>query len=374
MQRGGAGLGWVLRVLSWECMKDLQIGTLLPIFLFFILFVGIIIIYREEIEKMELFGRLHTTPVPEAKVRESTVPPPSELGTPSVPSLPPVVHSAFVDNRGVSFEGGRVVNSGVQDVAEEVLVGGKVLYTVASGVSDYQARAFVEEAAHLYSPSPYSGSVVFLDRVSGIRESNPDREHFIILVSNNVINPVIVTDWKIFDRQVKRSYRFPAGVKVLGSNEVSSPVAVQAGDTVVVSSGGSPVGVSFLVNKCSGYRSQFKKFVPTIKTACPEPIREFSQDGTVPISDVICYETVSNLPICTAAAPLPSGTSKECRVFLKEVLNEKGCVKRHRNDADFLSSEWRLFLDSEVGLWKNRDNVLYLLDENDLLVATLIYR
>ena len=65
--------------------------------------------------------------------------------------------------------------------------------------------------------------------------------------------------------------------------------------------------------------------------------------------------------------------TQECKYFLEHIMTEKGCVSRHRNDSDFFTGEWRLFLKSEDELWYGRDNVLYLLDERDLLVAVLVY-
>ena len=127
------------------------------------------------------------------------------------------------------------------------------------------------------------------------------------------------------------------------------------------------------MTKCSGYRSQFKDFIPALKTACPDPLQEFADYDTVPFSDDVCYSAILSLPSCTTIGSVPSGVTAACHTFLKEVLSEEGCISRHRDDADFYAGEWRVFLGSDKELWKDRDNVLYLLDENDLLVATLVY-
>ena len=359
-------------------MKDVQLGTLLPIFLFFMLFAGILIIYREEIEKMELFGKLHTTPVPATYIGGYPVSPPSPI--PSAPVIPPAGTSVSASPsspaiRSVSFGDGRIVDSTLRNIPITDL--GSVigsLHTLLPDVDDYYAQAFVEEASDLYGSSPYAGSVVFLDRVSSVKESNPDREYFVLLVSNVVSTPLTITDWKVFDRQTKVSHAIPQGVEVFGSQDTSSPVVVYSGDRLFISSGDSPVDISFQVNKCSGYLSQHTSFVPTIKTSCPDPVQEFSAYERVPFSDVACYTLVSSLPLCTSVDTAPSDVTTSCRNFLQQVLTEEGCVSQHRNDPDFLTGEWRLFLGSDKELWKNRDNVLYLLDENNLLVATLVYK
>ena len=348
-------------------MKDMQLGTLLPIFLFFMLFAGILIIYREEIEKMELFGKLHTTPVPATNTDRVTAP--------SVPQITPTILSpSIVSNApAISFGNGRIVDAALRDIPIADLrdVAGS-LTTLSSGVSDYYARAFVEEAADLYAPSPHTGSVLFLDRVSSIKESSADREYFILLVSNVLTAPLTLTDWKVLDRQKKVAYLFPA-IDVSGSGEDSSPITVYSGDRVIVSSGRSPVDTSFRVNKCSGYRSQSNTFVPAIRTSCSDPLQAFADYGKVPFSDDACYVAVLPLSPCVTVDTVPSGVTDACRDFLQNVLSEDGCISRHRGDVDFYTGEWRVFLGSDTQLWKNRDNVLYLLDENDLLVATLVY-
>ena len=371
-------------------------GAIFPILLFFALVAGIIIIYREEIEKMELFGKLHTTPIPGTVFKGTVLSDPDVSGTPFtspdpsvsvdvvVPGndIPPTISSVpatpalFFGNEALRFGDGRIVDSSVEDVTVGLGLGTEALHTVPSGVSNYYVRAFTEEAAQRYVHSPYSGSVVFLDRVSSIKELDPNREYVVLLASNILSDSITITGWNVFDRQGKIAYEFPDTVKVLGSDgggHITSPTTVKPGDAVIISSGRSPVGTSFRVNKCSGYRSQFKNFVPTIKTSCPTPIDEFTRVGTVPFTDSVCYETVASLPACTTVTSIPAGVSKECRDFLENVLTESGCVAAHRNDPDFFSPEWRIFLNSETELWKGRDNVLYLADENDLLVATLVY-
>ena len=375
-------------------MQDLKLGSVFPIILIFALVAGIIIIYREEIEKMELFGKLQTTPIAETVFGESVVPRPNIPGSPpispdpdvsvdvAVPdvvdvSLIPATPSLFFGNDNLRFGDGRIVDSSAENITVAFDVGGGALHTVPAQVSNYYVRAFTEETAQRYSHSLYSGSVVFLDRVSSIKASDSNREYFVLLASNILAGPITVTGWKIFDRQGKISYEFPGGIGVLGSEgggHIISPVTIEPGDVVVVSSGRSPIGNSFRVNKCSGYRSQFKNFAPTVKTSCPSPIDEFTRIGTVPFTDNTCYETVISLSSCTTVTSIPAGVSQECKSFLENVLTESGCVAAHRNDPDFFSPEWRVFLNSETELWKDRDNVLYLADENDLLVATLVYQ
>ena len=361
-------------------MRHLELGPIIPIFLFFVLFSGIVIIYREEIEKMELFGKLHTTPVPATII--PTADAHSDPDLPAPFSISSADSSVSFGNRFVYFGDGRIVDYDMQEVTDSSLTEG-VLHTIPSGVDDYYAQAFIEEVAGIYHPSPHSGSVVFLDRTSNVLASDPREEYFVLLFSNALTQPLSVSNWKVADRQNRVSpVVFPEGVRppvVSGDSDdlddsgLHPTVTVYPGDTVIVSSGRSQSSDSFRVNKCSGYRSQFGSTVPSVKTACPAPMDEFVADGTVPFSDDVCYSIITSLPVCTSVTLIPSDVTKACRVFLSSVLTEKGCMFRHQDDPDFFVPELRLFLGSDSELWQNRSNMLYLLDENDLLVATLVY-
>ena len=348
-------------------MKDMQLGTLLPIFLFFMLFAGILIIYREEVEKMELFGKLHTTPVPATHINR----PPTR----SAPQIPPTILSgtSLSNVPVISFGNGRIVDTTLRAIPLADLRGAVgSLHTLSPNVNDYYARAFVEEASDRYKPSPYTGSVVFLDRISSVKKTSVDREYFVLLVSNVLTTPITITDWKVLDRQKKIIYSFP-GISVSDSSEEILPITVYSGDRIIVSSGSSPIGTSFRVNKCSGYLSQSNTFIPALRTSCLVPLHAFTEYGKVPFSDDVCYATILSLRSCVTVDTVPLGVTDSCRDFLQNVLSEEGCISRHRNDTDFYTGEWRVFLGSDKELWKNRDNVLYLLDENDLLVATFVY-
>ncbi len=347
----------------------MDIKFLITIFLLFTLVAGIIIIYQEEIMKMEFLARLQTTPIPQTEQ-----PVTSALPKPYAPPVPrPDVQTFFYDNRDLTFGEGQITDVRAKGIKK--IEPGKILHVITSGVSNYYARGFLEEAERLYEPSPHAGSIVFHNRTSGIKESEPEREYFVLLVSSALPEPIDITGWKVFDKNKKISYSLPKGIKVLGTGGIQKavPIRVGAGNTVIISSGRSPVGSSFRINKCSGYRSQFKNFTPTIKTQCPKPLDEFISFGSVPYTDNKCFDIVNRMGTCTTVTDIPTGISDKCHELLENVITESGCVGIHRNDSDFFSSEWRLFLGSQRGLWRNEDNVLYLLDKERRLVTTLVY-
>ena len=266
------------------------------------------------------------------------------------------------------------ISNPIEEMEGEIIEG-RVSNVVTRNVPKFRIDGYLDEIKRNYRPSPYAGFVTFLNSTSPFGSSTPEREFFVLDISEKLASSIPITGWKVVDRIRQVSYKFPKGQNLFYPNAklTSDNLKVRAGDRVIVSSSVSPVGTSFRVNKCTGYRSQFKNFVPTIKTDCQDPVDELVKDATVPFDDFICYEEVSDLKNCSAFSKIPTGVTNQCEVFIENVLTESGCAERHRNDADFLQKELRVYLSSPTSLWSKENNALYLLDENDLLIATLIY-
>ena len=253
-----------------------------------------------------------------------------------------------------------------------------IVHTATSGVSAAKIKGYLQAIEKIYgeTPSPHAGYVRFLNRTSSVKKSNPLEEYFVILVSNDTPIPFSLTGWKILDFNGKKSYTFGKGVSrlfPLGRN-LRENIGIEAGTVIIVSSGKSPVGDSFRINRCTGFREQFKDFSPALKRACPN-VREFLEKTTksISFSDEVCYNVLSRIGRCEAVVGRTPGASSECKAFIQEDLTEKGCVAAFKNNPSFYLPEWRVFLNSKKEIWKGDSNALYLLDNQDLLVATLIY-
>ncbi|MDE0243696.1 MAG: hypothetical protein OYG31_03240 [Candidatus Kaiserbacteria bacterium] len=373
-------------------MELKEAGPLITILLLFVLVVGMVVIYSEEILESEAVARFYNPYVPDiATAKPSTAPSSGSNGSESGDSSSQAVSSAeaanrnavsigsFTETQRVRFGNGRVVDSDAKDIPDErsgnQAAVASALHTISGRVNDYYLRGALDIIQERYQPSPYAGSIIFLDRSKNLNEYRPEFEYFILSVADSVSEPISITGWKVFDHKEKISYAIPTGKELFGSLESKNQsIRVSGGDIVIVSSGQSPTGFSFRLNKCSGFRSQFKQFVPSIKTACPKPIDEFIADGTIPYTDNACYETVQSLRECETVTEVPDRVTLACRRFLEHSMNEQGCIELHRNDADFYVPEWRVFLGSGRSLWEDREkNILYLVDEEDRLVATLMY-
>ena len=251
-----------------------------------------------------------------------------------------------------------------------------VPYTINSSVNPYKADGFVKDVVNHYDISPYAGTVVFLDRLDAIRQSTPESEFLVLRFDDALTRNINITGWKLVGRDSRVAYTIPKAIHVLGKDnekELLQPIFVGPSTSVIISSGRSPIGFSFLVNKCSGYRSQFKTFIPSIKTKCMDPLQEFIDDGSVPYTDTECYNFVERIPKCSVVTDLPPGITRECKKFLETKLSETACVKNHINDQDFFSAQWRVFLNSRNELWGDVEETIYLLDEENRLITAYVY-
>lgn len=372
---------------------DVDVGPLITITLLFLLVAGLATIYHEEIFEAGEIARRYDPQIPDVIIEkpdsatiqappDPTAPPPNRTA-PAIQTAPiltePITINSFTSSQRVRFGSGRLIDSDAQDLTNEaggvMTTLGIPLHTVQRGTNAYYLRGVLDMIQRHHQPSPYAGSVIFLDQVENIKKSRPEQEYFILSVADTIDEPIEITGWKVYDHKEKTSYEIPDGKRIFGSFESPNrPIRVQGGDIAIVSSGISPTGFSFRVNKCSGFRSQFKQFTPPVKTDCPSPVDAFVADSSVPYTDNRCYAFVNSLTTCETVTELPSGVTAACRRFLEKSINEQGCIDLHRNDQDFFLSEWRVFLGSKRSLWRNSDrNIIYLVDQNNLLVATLIY-
>lgn len=272
----------------------------------------------------------------------------------------------------VGTRGGRI-RTGDDGSRTEIILG-QTTHTIERDVPDFRAKGFITSITRQYQTSPFAGSVIFVDHSTALGNSNANREYFILRASDILPAPINISNWSVFDYSGRKSYTFPDGAEILNqNNSITSDVQLQRGDTAIIVSGRSPNGISFRVNKCTGFQNQFKSFYPSIKTGCVDPLDEFNAFGKVPFSDDICYRTVNRLNSCKVVTSIPSGISRECRDLLENELTYAGCIKNHKNDADFFKAEWRIFLGQNKSLWSNKNNALYLVDENNRLVASFIF-
>lgn len=241
--------------------------------------------------------------------------------------------------------------------------------------SEYERLQSAAERSEVFGqPSPYRGSVYL--RITAATAGNPSDEYVTLEAAQGEQSPVSLRGWSLTSLLTGvRVYLPDAASPFIGGviNNVDI-VALGAGERALVSSGHSPVGVSFRENVCTGYLSQLQTFRPPLANACPRA------DEVVPLSagslqrhGAECVDYIHRIPSCTFAMNVPADLPPNCKAFIANTFSHNGCVNASRSLPRFTLDTWRLYLGSSVELWKNNHDVIRLLDERGLTVDAIVY-
>jgi len=208
-------------------------------------------------------------------------------------------------------------------------------------------------------------NLVEIDSTSGARSTIPGEEYIVIKASRTNSSSVNITGWKIASGATGNSYNLGSGVVIFRSGQINSESAIllNPGERAIITTGRSPVGYSFKTNKCSGYLSQFQNFSPSIRSRCPAP-----EDTEIPFDPYtfndVCRDYINQIDTCRLPAKtFPIGGGSVCNDFVIKHFHYNGCVEDYLRDSDFYSSsEWRIYLKRDNEIWKERREIIKLLD------------
>jgi hypothetical protein len=212
---------------------------------------------------------------------------------------------------------------------------------------------------------------VKITQYTDAKESYPEKEYLVITVTQQNLSGIDITNWKLRNSRgevalIGKGTTLPATGKV---NPVA-PIKINGGDILTVSSGRSPIGVSFLMNSCALYLEQFQDFIPPIKDLCPDATNEksfFSLDGT-------CQVFINQLPKCEMnTKALPAEITSSCKSFMNAHVSYNGCVSSHKNDNNFNTNEWKIFLGRSSEMWAQPNDTITLLDADGKTIDQVKY-
>lgn len=215
-----------------------------------------------------------------------------------------------------------------------------------------------------------AGKRAVLGAKTNLRAGNPDKEYLEIVGAGD--SPVDITGWRIVGQKGINA-TIPQGVRVFLAGQVNEEkdIYLDQGHRAVIISGVSPVGVSFRVNACSGYLSQFQDFVPELNEVCPAPsssptVKDFPLDSA-------CLDYLNSMPLCqTPTKTLPSKLSAACHEFILLHASYNACLSDHQSDKDFWSGEWRVYLGQSEELFGDHDTIKFY-DKDNKFIGTYVY-
>ena len=148
-------------------------------------------------------------------------------------------------------------------------------------------------------------------------------------------------------------------------------IIVNSGHYVYLYRASSPMVRSFRLNKCTGYFNEFYKFAPSLPNNCPGIDRDETISFTGKCQNIIASLGRCRVPTSNQLNDYSVLGESACRAYLDEI-NYRGCYNRYHSDVDFLSKEWRIWLNKSIGFDPLHDRIL-LFDKNGLLVDEKIY-
>ena len=222
--------------------------------------------------------------------------------------------------------------------------------------------------------SPYAPYVSF--SIAGARNSDPEQQYVVLRTSSQLNGALTVTGWTLEDAQtgIKAVIGNAAQIPALGGMNSATPVSIGPSATAYIVTGTSPEGVSFRVNKCTGYFNQFQTFAPPLSMRCPTPQDEMLQHPELTAGNTTCQDYVRTIPRCTLTlTAIPGNIGGLCQSFIQNTLSYNGCITAHQADPDFYDNAWYLYLGRNQALWNSSHDDIRLLDENGKLIAEVNY-
>jgi hypothetical protein len=251
--------------------------------------------------------------------------------------------------------------------------------TLQEAEAEYDAlRKAVAEARTFGDPSPSRGAVT-IGRVTttSLNEASSG-EHVTLTASGKNTTPINITGWSLQSLLSGDRVYIPQGVRTFKMGAVGSlsEIYLDPGGTAILTTGKSPVGVSFRENMCSAYLGQFQTFSPSLDSyQCPSGSTELP--ATVENLQTYgeeCVSFVSTLRTCSLyTGNFPPEINPACRAFVRGALTYNGCVDRYEWRSSFGKNSWRIFLNKEGSLWRSTHDVVRLLDTSGRTVDVYTY-
>lgn len=239
-----------------------------------------------------------------------------------------------------------------------------------------RTQAASEEVAELTAPDPNIAPLLGKVTISSVsRGTDPQREYVRLQAARQNTEPVLITGL------VLRSAAAGGSVKIPKAWRLPFPGAAGDGEAVTLSPGGAAYivtgysgnGMSFQLNSCTGYFTQAKNFSPAIPRSCPRPIHDPLPLPPNQLSER-CYDFLASLPSCTVPSiPLRLAEDGSCQAHIVRNINYNGCVSLHKNDQNFYRNDWRIYLGRNGVLWRERRELIELLDEKGRLIDSYNY-
>lgn len=223
------------------------------------------------------------------------------------------------------------------------------------------------------TPISLFADTVGITSAEGARSADPNREYIELGAYAGNKNTVSVSGWSLKSSDGRKIIIDGASpLPKSGAINQEVPIALPPGGRIIVTTGRSPIGVSFRENICSGYFEQFQDFYPPLSLSCPSASIDLAQRGLT--GDSSCVSFAAGIPSCvTQLSGFPGNLSSSCMSYVQSDLTQNGCISFHQDNSFFYKNMWRVFVGENTEIWSNGGGIIRLYDNEDKLVDSFVY-
>ena len=180
-----------------------------------------------------------------------------------------------------------------------------------------------------------------------------------------------ITGWR-FRNNKGQEVTIPQAVNLFPPHLVSSLGDIILGrSTNVYFFNSSSHGPSLHLNKCTGYLNGIYRYDPVLPKNCPYIDRSSISHLSGQCQNFILSLGSCETPDLNKFYSSVRSDDTACRSYIDN-FSYRGCYARYSGDSNFISNEWRIWLDGQLPLDPSHDRV-ELLDRNGLLVSLYSY-
>jgi hypothetical protein len=171
-----------------------------------------------------------------------------------------------------------------------------------------------------------------------------------------------------------KAYEIPEASRTAKGQAMVNFLELGPGESVIFSTGVSPVGVSFRETTCTGYLAQTQEFTPQLSNSCPRPTDLLPRTvENVTRYGADCVDFVEHLPQCSFPTILPGDLTSACRAYLTNTFSYTGCTRAYSASGIASMGTWRAYAALGDELWLNTHDAIVLYDGQGRTVSTISY-
>lgn len=235
-----------------------------------------------------------------------------------------------------------------------------------------QIRYEQETGGVIKNKSPLYGKVDV--SAIGVGSSDARYEYLVLKADSENTSALNITNWTVVSLETGSAATIGVGTTLPfpGTVNGKEQVMLFPGETAYLVTGMSPISTSFRINKCTGYFQQTQQFYPGVSRGCPRLADEPLPKNQNSLTDA-CVDFISSIPTCAIPTQYPEYVTFQCRNYIAEEIGYNRCVSKHKNDPDFFSGEWQIYLGRSGILWRSSKEIIELRDAQGATVDRIKY-